>query len=85
MKTSLGVRMKRYESQSRVYLEAKLPVIIRIDGKGFSKYTKGFKKPFDKIFMETMFETTKFLCSKLPGSLHSIRWDNFIVSWLHQW
>lgn len=67
MKTSLGVRMKRYESQSRVYLEAKLPVIIRIDGKGFSKYTKGFKKPFDKIFMETMFETTKFLCSNVQN------------------
>lgn len=67
MKTSLNMRMKGYEKQSRVYLKEKEPVIIRIDGKGFSKYTKGFKKPFDKILMETMFETTKFLCANIQN------------------
>jgi len=67
MKTALSKRMKNYENQSRVYLEEKTPVIIRIDGKGFSKYTRGFKKPFDKILMETMFETTKFLCANIQN------------------
>ena len=67
MQTSLSVRMKKYEKQSRVYLEEKTPVIIRIDGKGFSKYTRGFKKPFDKILIETMFETTKFLCANIQN------------------
>ncbi len=38
-----------------------LPVIIRIDGNNFSKWTKGLKKPFDADLTNLMVETTKFL------------------------
>jgi len=38
-----------------------LPVIIRIDGNNFSKWTKGLEKPFDGALTDLMVETTKFL------------------------
>jgi len=37
-----------------------LPVIIRIDGNNFSKYTSKLKKPFDEGLTDLMIETTKF-------------------------
>lgn len=38
-----------------------LPVIIRLDGNNFKKYTKGLVKPFDENLTELMIETTKYL------------------------
>jgi tRNA(His) guanylyltransferase len=38
-----------------------LPVIIRLDGNNFSKWTNGLEKPFDENLTELMIETTKFL------------------------
>ena len=54
-KTTLGDRMKNnYENISRYYLTRRMPVIIRIDGKAFHTFTRGFKKPFDDILVKTM-------------------------------
>jgi len=64
---SLGDRMKEYENVYRVGLTKKLPVIIRLDGKAFHTFTRGMKKPFDKIMMETMQETMKYLCENIQG------------------
>ena len=44
---SLGDRMKRHEHVSRKSLVSKVPVIIRVDGKAFHTFTRGFAKPFD--------------------------------------
>ena len=44
---ALGNRMKTYENVTRNYLTRRTPVIIRIDGKAFHTFTRGFKKPFD--------------------------------------
>ena len=38
-----------------------LPVIIRFDGVGFSRWTKNLEKPFDGKLTELMIETAKFL------------------------
>ena len=66
-KDSLGDRMKTYEYVTRNYLTRKLPVIIRIDGKAFHSFTRGFKKPFDEIFVKSMQETMKYLCENVQG------------------
>ena len=66
-KDSLGDRMKEYEYVTRNYLTRKLPVIIRIDGKAFHSFTRGFKKPFDEIFVKSMQETMKYLCENVQG------------------
>lgn len=67
-KTTLGDRMKNnYENISRYYLTRRMPVIIRIDGKSFHTFTRGFKKPFDDILVKTMQETMKYLCENIQG------------------
>lgn len=67
-KDSLGDRMKEfYENRAKVYLTRRTPVIIRLDGKAFHSFTKGFKKPYDVIFHNTMNETMKYLCENIQG------------------
>lgn len=67
-KTSLCNRMKNnYENISRYYLTRRMPVIIRIDGKAFRTFTRGFQKPFDDILVKTMQETMKYLCKNIQG------------------
>ena len=66
-KDSLGDRMKKYENISRNYLTRKLPVIIRIDGKAFHSFTRGFKRPFDDILVKSMQDTMRFLCENIQG------------------
>lgn len=67
IKDALGDRMKAYENISRNYLTRKIPVIIRVDGKAFHSFTKGFERPFDKVFMEAMQQTMKYLCENIQG------------------
>ena len=64
----LGNRMKTfYEQIPKTKLMRRTPVIIRIDGKAFHTFTKGFQKPFDEVLMKTMQETTKYLCENIQG------------------
>ena len=64
----LGTRMKEfYEQVPKTRLVRRMPVAIRIDGKAFHTFTKGFHKPFDDILMKTMQETTKYLCENIQG------------------
>lgn len=67
VRDELGKRMKKYESVSKTVLMRRTPVIIRIDGKAFHTFTKGFEKPFDKVLVKTMQETTKYLCQNIQG------------------
>ena len=64
---SLGDRMKNYENVTRNYLTCRTPVIIRLDGKAFHTFTRGFKKPFDTVLAKTMQETMKYLCENIQG------------------
>ena len=66
-KDSLGDRMKTYEAVSKTRLVRRMPVIIRIDGKAFHTFTRGFVRPFDDILMKTMDDTMKYLCENIQG------------------
>ncbi len=66
-KDSLGDRMKEYENISRIYLTKRSPVIIRIDGKAFHSFTRGFKRPFDMVLMAAMKQTAQYLCENISG------------------
>lgn len=64
----LGKRIKGYyENIPKIKLMRRTPVIIRIDGKAFHTFTRGFKKPFDEILIKSMQETTKYLCENIQG------------------
>lgn len=66
-KDSLGDRMKQYEGIPKISLMRRNPVIIRIDGKAFHTFTRGFQRPFDDILIESMQETMKYLCENIQG------------------
>jgi tRNA(His) 5'-end guanylyltransferase len=68
MKDPLGDRMKlNYESRSQGQLTRRTPVIVRIDGRSFSKFCKRFKKPYDANLHRMLNNVTKTLCNKIQG------------------
>lgn len=68
-KDNLGDRMKSYEDISRFHLTAKLPLIIRLDGKAFHTYSKDLQKPYDMTFMSVMNDVTKHLCNQVQNTV----------------
>ena len=64
----LGMRMKEfYEEIPKTRLVRRMPVAIRIDGKAFHTFTRGFQKPFDEVLGKSMRETMKYLCENIQG------------------
>lgn len=64
----LGNRMKEYyENIPKTKLMRRCPVILRIDGKAFHTFVRGFQKPFDEVLIKTMQETMKYLCENIQG------------------
>lgn len=64
----LGTRMKTfYEEIPKTKLMRRCPVTIRIDGKAFHTFTRGFQKPFDEVLIEAMQKTMKYLCENIQG------------------
>ena len=64
----LGKRMKEfYESVPKTKLIRRMPVAMRIDGRAFHTFTRGFQKPFDPVLVGAMQKTTKYLCENIQG------------------
>ncbi len=66
-KELLGDLIKGYENNTNYTLPKRTPLIVRIDGKAFHSFTKGFEKPFDEIFIEAMQLTMFDLCKNITG------------------
>ncbi len=67
---SLDTRMRNYEELSYGIkkVDPSSPFIIRLDGNGFSKFTRNLEKPFDIKFSNAMIETCKDLVNKFGAS-----------------
>lgn len=66
---SLNEKMKDAEKRFRTHLPKKTYSVIRVDGKGFSKYTKSLVRPFDPKFTEDMQKTALYLCENIDGAV----------------
>lgn len=66
---TLNELCKGYEKQQHVFMDKSKPIIIRLDGKGFSKLTKKLKKPICPIFQQAMQDTVKYLLENIQGSV----------------
>ena len=77
--SDLSKRMKDYESISKTKLMKRCPVICRIDGKAHHSFTRGFKRPFDEVYMKSMQETAKYLCENLQGVVLSYQQSDEIT------
>ena len=65
----LDVRMKLYEEAARTTFPRRLPLIVRVDGKAFSKYTAMLPgKPFDRNFISVMESVAIALCTEIQGA-----------------
>lgn len=64
----LGDRMKNYEDCSRMVLTRRMPVIVRLDGKAFHTYTRGFEKPWDENIKACLTKAAFALMERIQGS-----------------
>lgn len=81
-KDDLGDRMKAYEAAGDVRLDGLLPIYARIDGRGFSRFTRGMKRPFDPSMTAAMVETVKGLVEKTHARIGYTQSDEISLVWL---
>lgn len=68
VRDDLGNRMKEYyENIPKTKLMRRCPVVLRLDGRSFHTFTRGFQRPFDEVLIKTMQETMKYLCENIQG------------------
>ena len=68
-KSAIGERMKRnYEEVAKTKLYRRTPVIVRVDGRSFHTFTRGFQRPFDDVLVKSMQDTMKYLCENVQGT-----------------
>lgn len=83
--TSLGDRMKSYESVASTKLMTKTPVIVRIDGKAFHSYTKFMQKPSDPRLQECFQYTAQKLCEAIHGTRLAYHQSDEISLFIADW
>lgn len=79
MAQKLKDRIEAYQEASNFQLLPKLPLIISINGRSFSKLTSLLEKPYDKKFAECMFSTTLRLVNEIEGCFFSYQYNDEIV------
>lgn len=79
VRDNLGDRMKDYEVRNQYFLQRHIPVAIRVDMKSGHSFTKGFKQPFDEIFVKSMQQTAKFMCENIQGTVLSFQQSDEIT------
>ena len=67
MKESLSDLIKQYEECYNIKLPKRCAAIIRLDMRSGHNFTKGFDKPYDSIFIKSMYETMHYLCENISG------------------
>lgn len=80
-----GDRMKAYEAHEtgRRFLPM-LPVYARLDGRSFSRFTKGMNRPYDERFTRAMVETTKYLLGETHARIGYTQSDETSLVWLSE-
>jgi tRNA(His) 5'-end guanylyltransferase len=85
-RNSIGGRMKQcYENVFKYRLPKRMPVIIRLDGRAFHTLTKRVEKPFDKVFIDLMDATAKYLCENIDGCQLAYIQSDEISLFLHNY
>lgn len=59
--------LKQFEENYNMRIPSQSTVIIRVDGKNFSKITRQLEKPFDKVFSSIMISVMKEMAPRIDG------------------
>ena len=82
-KDDFGNRMKAYEAvETARKFDPMLPIYARIDGRSFSRFTRGMDRPFDARMTEAMIETTKHLVHETHARIGYTQSDEISLVWL---
>lgn len=79
MSNKLSDRILLYEESTSSKIIPKLPLIFKINGKGFSNATSLLDKPFDKSFYDCLASTMKMLCSEIEGAVLGYLYNDTII------
>jgi len=72
-------RIESYQGAADYKLLGKLPIVICVNGRGFSKSTSLIDKPYCNIFAEGMSSTMLKLCIELEGVVFGYQFNDEIV------
>lgn len=83
MGDELGDRMKEYERvETSRRLDPHLPIYARIDGRSFSRFTRGMARPFDHRMTEALVATTGHLVDSTHARIGYTQSDEISLVWL---
>lgn len=79
---ALGDRLKAYEAQETARkLLPGVPVYGRLDGRGFSKFTRGMERPYDMRMIQAMIHATKILVDNTHATIGYTSSDEISLAW----
>lgn len=79
MSNKLKDRVESYQSVTDYRLLSRVPIVICINGRGFSKVTQLLDKPYCPKFAEGMLSTTLRLCTDVEGAIFAYQHNDEIV------
>lgn len=83
---SFEKRMRSLEYFHEVKLLPETFTIVRVDGRGFSRFTESrFEKPFDLKFHQLMLETSRSLLEQMQGIYAYTESDEISILFLPNW
>jgi len=74
--------MKGFESKGRSYVDPSKPMVIRIDGHCFSKFTRGLRKPYEEWLHIAMVRTTAKLVKDFSATMGYTQSDEITLIFL---
>lgn len=79
---ALGDRMKLYEfAEAGRRLMPLLPILARVDGRSFSRFTRGMDRPFDGRMSAAMVATTVHLVRETGACMGYTQSDEISLAW----
>lgn len=81
MAQTLGDRMKQYEDAYNHKVPANQFIVVRLDGRCFSKFTAQFHKPYDECFAQAMQHTALELCEEFHPVTAYTHSDEITLVW----
>ncbi len=79
MEVSLTDRINSYQDLSDYQLMKRLPVVIVLNGRSFSKLSSLVDKPFSSDFMELMIAAMVKLCQEVDGVVFAFTFNDQII------
>ena len=82
---ALGDRLKQYErAETSAKFLPMIPLYARLDGRSFSKFTKGMQRPYDLDMSKAMQEVTKYLVDQTGALTGYTQSDEISLVWLNE-